>query len=76
MHIVAVLHLPQRMDISILWNALELGSVSKCIGLTNHSLLHVIMITNPQISGTEQPKKERLCQGEFVVFSLAQNPVL
>jgi len=68
-HIVAVLHLPQRMDISILWNVLELGWVSKCIGLTNHPLLHVIMMTNPQTSlwerttqkGKTLPKCCRIC---------------
>jgi len=82
-HIVAVLHLPQRMDISILWNVLELDWVGKCIGLTNHPLLHVIMMTNPQASlwertSSEQPKKGRLCQSAAkpVVFSPAQNPAL
>ena len=47
--------------------------------LTNHSLLHVIMMTNAkQVSGTELPKKGRLCQSaaESVVFSPAQNPAL
>ena len=75
--------LPQRIEVSILWNVLEPNlhsmdsGTSKCTGLTNHSLLHVIMLTNfNQELRKTQSINGKLCQSTSKIIYIAQNPAL